>query len=176
MAARLAVGTIAVLPLSMLVLLPNRGLILRFADMTSLQEVSARDRVEIWHDTLRLIADYKWSGCGLGAYERGLYRYQTVAPVNTIDFAHNDYLQIIAELGMPGSLLVLVLAGWIAMRALAVVLWRRDGRNWELAIGLFASLVALGLHSLADFNLYIPSNALAFAWISGVAVSPGLRR
>jgi hypothetical protein len=69
-----------------------------------------------------------------------------------------------------------ILAGWVVARTLGVVLRRRGARNWELAVGLFASLVTIGLHSLADFNLYIPANALAFAWLSGVAASPALRR
>ncbi len=164
------------LPLSMLVLLPTRELVLRFADMASTQELSKDDRVGIWHDTLHFISAYKWTGCGLGAYEHGFYRYQTTAPVNTVDFAHNDYLQILAELGVPGAVMAGILAGWVVARTLGVVLWRRGARNWELAVGLFASLVTIGLHSLADFNLYIPANALAFAWLSGVAASPALRR
>jgi hypothetical protein len=164
------------LPLSILILLPTRELILRFADMASTEEVSTADHVQIWRDTMHVIGAYKWTGCGLGAFEHGFYRHQTAAPVNTVDFAHNDSLQILAELGIPGGVLAGVLAGWIAASTLAVVLWRRGARNWELAIGLFASLVTVAVHSLADFNLYIPANALAFAWLSGVAVSPGLRR
>jgi O-antigen ligase len=164
------------LPILMLVLLPTRELVLRFADMASTQELSKDDRIGIWQDTLQFISAYKWTGCGLGAYEHGFYRYQTTAPVNTVDFAHNDYLQILAELGIPGTAMAGILAGWVVARPLGVVLWRRGARNWELAVGLFASLVTIGLHSLADFNLYIPANALALAWLSGIAVSPGLRR
>ncbi len=144
--------------------------------MASSQEVSRDDRVKIWRDTLRYTGDFKWTGSGLGAFEHGFFRYQTVAPVNTVDFAHNDYLQILAELGIPGSLLVGILAGWIGATTVAVVVWRRSARNWELAVGLLASLVTVAVHSLADFNLYIPANALAFAWLGGVAASPGLWR
>jgi hypothetical protein len=39
---------------------------------------------------------------------------------------------------------------------------------------LVGALLAIGLHSLVDFNLYIPANALAVAWLAGLAVSPGL--
>ena len=40
-------------------------------------------------------------------------------------------------------------------------------------MGLIGALVAIGLHSLVDFNLYIPANALAVAWLlSGLSVSP----
>ncbi|MBE0658985.1 MAG: O-antigen ligase domain-containing protein, partial [Bryobacteraceae bacterium] len=35
-------------------------------------------------------------------------------------------------------------------------------------------LAAMTLHSLVDFNLYIPANALALAWIAGLATSEGL--
>jgi O-antigen ligase len=164
------------LPLSLLILVPTPQLVLRFADLASTQDLSEDTRAEIWRDTLQLITAYKWTGCGLGAYEHGLYRYQTAAPLYTVDFAHNDYLQILAELGIPGGVLVGGLAAWIAWRTLSVVLWRRGARNWELAVGLFASLATVGLHSLGDFNLYIPANALAFAWLSGAAVSRGLQR
>jgi len=55
------------------------------------------------------------------------------------------------------------------------VLYRRGRSNWELAVGLLGVFVAIGLHSLADFNLYIPANALALAWLGGLAVSPAVR-
>lgn len=159
-----------------LALLPTQELVLRFADLAATEEVGKDTRVEIWQDTLLMTSDYKWAGCGLGAYEQCLYRYKTTAPVNTVDFAHNDYLQIFAELGVIGSALVAGLAGWILWRLLSVVLWMRGAENWHMAVGLFGAVVMLGMHSMADFNLYIPANAAAFAWLAGVAVSPGLRR
>jgi hypothetical protein len=51
----------------------------------------------------------------------------------------------------------------------------RGSRNWELAVGLLGALFAIALHSLVDFNLYIPANALTVAWLCGIADSPGLR-
>jgi hypothetical protein len=51
----------------------------------------------------------------------------------------------------------------------------RASRNWELAVGLLGALFAIGVHSLTDFNLYIPANALTLAWLSGMADSLGLR-
>jgi hypothetical protein len=32
----------------------------------------------------------------------------------------------------------------------------------------------MGAHSLVDFNLYIPANALVLAWILGMATAPAL--
>jgi putative inorganic carbon (HCO3(-)) transporter len=159
------------IPLGLLVFLPTRDLVLRFAELTATPEVSKDTRVQIWSDTLGVVAAYPWTGCGLGAYEHGLYRFKTVAPTNTVDFAHNDYLQILAELGLPGMLLVAVLGGWILKRTLTLVVSTRGGANWELAVGLLGALLTFGLHSLAEFNLFIPANTLALAWLCGVATS-----
>jgi O-antigen ligase len=163
-------------PLSILFFLPTRELILRFADLAATEEISKDTRVQIWNDTGKLIDAYRWTGCGLGAYERGLYRFKTAAPVNRVDFAHNDYLQMLSELGIIGAMLVGLLGTWVLWRTLLVVLFMRGQPNWEMAVGLLGAFLAIGLHSLADFNLYIPANALALAWLAGVAVSPGLRR
>jgi O-antigen ligase len=126
-------------------------------------------RVQIWTDTLHVIAAYRWTGCGLGAYERGIYGFKTVAPTNTLDYAHNDYLQIAAELGIPGMLLLAALALWVLGRTLRVVIFMRGSPNWYLACGLLGAFLAIAVHSLADFNLYVPANALAFAWLAGLS-------
>jgi O-antigen ligase len=159
------------IPLMLFAFLPTRDLILRFADLTATPEISKDTRVEIWSDTLHVVAAYPWTGCGLGAYEHGFYRFKTVAPTNTVDFAHNDYLQILAELGLPGLLLAAVLGGWILKRTLTLVVTLRGGANWELAVGLLGAFLTFGLHSLAEFNLFIPANALALAWLAGIATS-----
>ncbi len=161
----------AAVPLLILASLSSRQLILRFAELTATKQISQDERAHIWRDTLHVIAAYPITGCGLGAYERGLYRFKTVAPVNTVDYAHNDYLQILAELGIPGFLLFAAFLVWILRRALAAISLPRTAPSWELAVGILASLLALGLHSLADFNLYIPANALALAWLAGIVSS-----
>src|ERR1019366_5439924 len=52
------------------VMLPPGPLIVRFATVSSLGDISADMRVAIWSQTQHLIAAYPWSGCGLGAYEQ----------------------------------------------------------------------------------------------------------
>ncbi len=51
----------------------------------------------------------------------------------------------------------------------------QDTSHRELSIGLLGAFCAIALHSLTDFNLYIPANALAVAWLGGLAISPILR-
>ncbi len=162
------------LPLCLLLMLPTRELKQRFAYMAASEDVNTDTRVAIWRDTVQLVAAEKWTGTGLGAYERGLYRFKTAKPTNTVDFAHNDYLQVLAELGIPGVLLMAGLVAWVFRGPVRVAFGSRESRNWTLAVGLLGSLVAISIHSLTDFNLYIPANGLALAWLSGLATSAGL--
>ena len=167
------VGALAV-PLLIATFLPTRELVLRFADLAATEEISRDDRIQIWQDTSKVIAAYAWTGTGLGAYERGLYRYKRVAPTRTVDFAHNDYLQVLAEVGIAGSIPIAIFVVAIFSPLVSSVFRQRRWRNWEWSAGLLGALLAMAVHSLADFNLYIPANALVFAWLSGLAASPGL--
>ncbi len=158
----------------MLVFLPTDELIGRFAELAQTEDVSQDTRAQIWRDTGKLVAAYPVFGAGLGSYEVALLKYKTAAPDNTVDFAHNDYLQVLAETGFAGLALALGLAGFVFWRVVRVVRWERGRKNWWLAVGLTGGLAAMALHSLVDFNLYIPANALALAWLAGLATSDGL--
>ncbi len=162
-----------VLPLGVFALFSTNAMVLRFADTPGPGEMTADGRMQIWTEAIRLIGAYKWTGTGLGTFEQGLYPIRHLAPDFTFDFAHNDYLQILAELGLIGGLLAIALALRVLWKPISVIL-ESNSRHRALAVGLVGALLAIGLHSLVDFNLYIPANALAVAWLAGLAVSPGL--
>jgi O-antigen ligase len=159
-------------PLFILAFLSPVQAILRFA---APDQLAGDGRMGIWKDTLHLIAAYPWTGCGIGAFKAGLFPFRTFAPAYTVDYAHNDYLQIVAELGWPGAALAGALAVWIFWCAVRAAISRRGHPNWELAVGILGALIALGLHSLTDFNLYVPANALVLAWLAGIVVSPAVQ-
>ena len=91
------------------IFLPTDQLIGRFATMATTQEPSEDTRKQIWQESLPLIAAYPITGCGLGAYESCFLAYKKVAPGYTVDFAHNDYLHVMAEFGLPAFALLLTL-------------------------------------------------------------------
>ncbi len=155
--------------------LPTDELILRFGSVINTQNVSGETRISLWRDTRKLIAAYPVTGSGLGTYESALLRFKTVAPMNTADYAHNDYLQAAAELGIAAAAAGLVWVLLIFARAARAALSPDTGPNRYLALGLTGALTAILIHSLVDFNLYIPANAMVFAWICGIAASGALR-
>ncbi len=147
----------------LLIYLPNDQLIARFAEPHPL------DRVEVWRQTLPMVPDYLLTGCGLGAYESAFMKYKRTTATVTDSYVHNDYLQYLVELGLPGFVcgLVLVLAALRA--AVRAACHHSSPAGRALGAACLASMIALLLHSIVDFNSYIPSNAFAFAWVAGLA-------
>ncbi len=152
-----------------LVYLPGERVVKRFSDLAATQEVPAATQAQIWRDTKALIKAYPLFGCGLGGYESCFMRYKSVAPAVTVDYAHNDYLQVLAELGAFGMAAGVLFIGrllWLAMRG---ALYARSIDERYLAIACAASMMAMLLHSVVDFDMYVPANAMVFAWVAGIA-------
>jgi O-antigen ligase len=85
------------------------------------------------------------------------------------DKAHNDWLEMLFELGWPAALLWFGTLAGFAMRCLVGVFRRHRDQTYP-GIG-FSACVVVGLHSLVDFSLQIPAVALTFSMLLGVGVS-----
>ena len=115
-------------------------------------------------------------GAGWGSYGAVFPRFQPVAIDGYAEHAHADYAQMLFE----GGIFSLVLAAaflWLATGR-AVLLVRTASRNAELnAEAMAAALCGLGLlgllvHSLVEFNMHIPANAIVGALLAGAYLRP----
>ena len=97
-----AIGALTVAFLLVFIFLPPNELVQAFRRAVS--EGTGEGRWPIWKDTLHLITDYPFFGCGMGGYFAGLLRYQTAELASPWTHAHNDYLQLLSELGIVGFL------------------------------------------------------------------------
>jgi O-antigen ligase len=165
------VAALGLVILAAFVFLPPDQLIARFADMLNNTDREA-SRSKIWSDAIPLIRDFPIMGCGLGAFESCFHRYNVAAPNFRVDFAHNDYLQLLAELGLVGFLPLAVLASAAFVASIRRAILRASEESGLIALACAGSLTAIAIHSLADFNLYIPANAIAVSWIGGMALRP----
>jgi O-antigen ligase/tetratricopeptide (TPR) repeat protein len=167
----LALVCMTALFLFVFIFVPPDELVNRFSGVLSDQQPAGEGRVPIGEDTLRLIAAYPLLGSGLGTYGTAFLKYQTSVVDFVFTCAHNDYLQLTAELGIVGFLL-LVATGLPVLTTTFRAASSRAGPDLRwLGTGCLGAFSAIALHSLADFNLYIPANALLLAWISGIAAS-----
>ena len=169
----LAGGLVLCLALLAFIYLPPDQLIERFGKLWDGDELTTEGRLYIWEEALPLLKSYALSGCGLGGFESVFSQYQRSVTDRKVDFAHNDYLQYLVELGAIGFLIAAILIGCIFVRG-----WRERNMDEEseehaLAIGCIASLAAILIHSFVDFNLYVPANAMTMAWILGITAGLG---
>jgi O-antigen ligase len=147
----------------------------RWLQMASRPELAFGDREKMVLDSLRMSRDHLAYGVGLGAFETSYPPYQSVVTDLTIDYAHNDYLQFVAEAGIWGWILApisITMFLLLAFRHLPSRLCHQS--NW-LQFGAAVGICGLLVHSLSEFNLHIPANATWFAFLAGLATLPAAR-
>lgn len=89
-----------------------------------------------------------------------------------VDYAHNSYLELAVEGGIPALLLSLALVGMAVGICIAALFSRARGTSFAIAAIAGAALVAG--HSMADFSLQIPAVAVTFMLMLGVASAQSL--
>ena len=134
------------------------------------KESFSTSRGGIWRDTITMIRANPLIGVGLGAYGTAFNIYTKRDGSVRVPQAHNDYLQIVADCGIVGGLIAL----WfliVVFRTVGRGLKARDPLLAGLALASGAGIFGILVHSLFDFNLQIPSNALLFLVLVAMASS-----
>ena len=132
------------------------------------KESSIQTRSEIWSTTGAAISDYGFSGSGLGTFEKVYRLYENPDTVDPtfVNHAHNDYLEFVFELGLPGLILITMFLWWWGRRVRAA--WRRDGSVYARAASIASA--AILIHSLVDFPLRTAAISAVFAMCLGMMV------
>lgn len=121
-----------------------------------------------------LVAAFPLFGTGAGTFEFAFARYRTPGIPGFYDYAHNDYLQLLTETGLPGLVLALLPVG---LYAAAVLRSRRRASRfadhgppppWPV----YGALAAVALHELFDFGLQMPALAYLVALVAGAFAPP----
>ncbi|HET7108867.1 MAG TPA: O-antigen ligase family protein [Candidatus Acidoferrum sp.] len=125
-------------------------------------DVSMDKRASMRHDTWRIFLDHPGLGTGLGTIQLVFPPYESLYDAKIVNHAHNDYLEALAETGVPGALCCL---WFLAILFVESIKGLKDlGGSFGAALNLSGLVGCCGLlvHSLVDFNLHIPANALLF--------------
>lgn len=127
-------------------------------------EESLQERLTVPLTSLPLVWQKPLLGWGGGSYA---VVYPQIKPPDVFggwwDHAHNDYVQVAVDAGLIG------LALWVSIGL--YTLWRlwpllSDGNHpvdRGVAVAALMALVCLGLHSVVDFNMHIPANAMTLS-------------
>jgi O-antigen ligase len=141
----------------------------RMEESVNTGQVKLDLRRDMWTAAERMWLDHFWWGVGPAHYDYRFREYRSERVQARPDRAHNDYLNLLADWGATGGLIVL--AGMAAFGAGLARTWRHVRRaendfgsgmsnRFAFFLGATAGLLALAAHSFVDFNLHIPANAI----------------
>ena len=142
-----------------------------------LEEVNSR--VLFWKPAVTMWQKNFWTGVGPNHYDWRFREHRHWQAQNRPLYTHNDYLNTLADYGTIGGVIVgtgLILLAWGVFRS-----WKYVRRANEIAtkpsnrsaavLGSAIGLLAIALHSAADFNMHIPANALIAVILMAVLTS-----
>jgi O-antigen ligase len=127
-------------------------------------------RRELWQTTMQMVKDHPLLGVGLGAYQFAYTRYDQGSGVSRVEQAHNDYLQIIADTGLLGALVMLAFLVLLFARSFAA-LQTRDLTQRAITLGALAGCFGIAVHSFVEFNLQVTNNAQLFLALAVLATT-----
>jgi len=130
---------------------------------------AAADRFELYDLTADLISQRPFSGAGLGSFMDVFATIRPVGMVQTWNAAHNVYLELALELGLPAALAWLTGLIWLVCRSFHGLAHRR--RTWLICALSFSTSVLIGAHSLVDFSTQIPAVSVWWSVLLGLGVS-----
>jgi len=132
---------------------------------------SANVRLAIWRNTLTLLKSHPFTGVGLAGF-RSYY------PATTIDgivdkgsmrlglqhyYAHNDYIQLLVELGVVFGILLVWGLFIVAKYLLQLLAPGSDTGQRLIGITTLGGILGLGVNALFSFPLYSPVPPLMLA-------------
>lgn len=143
-------------------------------------------RIEIWQAALNQHAQSPLIGAGARMFYDGSIRYRTEklsSHAGEALFAHNEYLQILADYGWIGfCLLALVILahlwnGLSFIRWFTVHRFLQTGRilsnNLALCLGALAAVTAMLVHAAFEFQFHVAIPVLTGALLLGLLANPG---
>lgn len=132
--------------------------------------LDAGSRLTMWNAATRMWRDHPWAGVGPAHFDYRFREYRPEMMQARPDRVHNDYLNLLVDWGVVGGVIVLTGIGifvfslrktWPHVRREENDFGSGQSNRFAFFLGAMSGLMALAVHSIFDFNLHIPANALA---------------
>ena len=167
----LALGVFLVIVIGLLAWLGGGELTSRMASIhtEARRELSGGMRMGINRDGLKMFARKALLGWGLGVFPDVYPQYRSFYTNFFVNEAHDDYLQLLVEMGA---------LGFATMQWFLLTLYRSaikklgkwpEDTNGAVALAAVLGVTGILIHSFVDFNLQIPANAALFYVLCVVA-------
>lgn len=130
------------------------------------------NRLHIWSVTLDVIRDNLPFGTGIGAYGAAYPGFDSFNGIERVEQAHNDYLQVLSDMGVVGVILGAFFLFILFRTGLRNAQTRNTFRR-GVAVGSLAGVFAILVHSLFDFVLHTTAISLLFLAVVALVVQSG---
>lgn len=172
----LAIGAFAVVLVSLLAWLGGKELTTRVTSISTEArgEISGGMRLSIDRDAFQMFRHRPILGWGIGTFPVVYPQFRSFYTNFFVNEAHNDYLQLLSEMGLLGFGTMLWFLSVLFRRVRdKISKWPTDVSG---AVTLACALGVIGIlvHSLIDFNLQIPANAALYYVFCTIAAAPPL--
>ncbi|NTW88066.1 MAG: O-antigen ligase family protein [Desulfobulbaceae bacterium] len=143
---------------------------------------SGAHRLTIYLASLPMFWDHWLTGIGIGSYALLSPLYLKGFPTNILyDRVHNEYLELLIELGLPAAIL---LFGWILIGVLKLLVGLSlrqkhqeiDLNRRVLGTAAFCGVAGFLIHGLADFGWRLPVNLVYCATLLAICVCSQMQR
>lgn len=136
------------------------------------KEQSIVERFELWKRALDVIEAKPLTGTGINTYNVAHEKYDKEKNWRVRGYyAHNGYLQMTAEIGIPGILFFLTFLVFFFRKAFSSLLRIRGTSEEYERLGLIAALMAFLIYAVADNNLQSPPSLMFFWYSAGVLMA-----
>jgi hypothetical protein len=122
-------------------------------------------RLPLWRAALRIYDTQPLHGTGAGTYQLYYFRYRGKS--GYVTDAHSLYLQSLAELGIVGFVLILI----VVLGILTGLARRIRGPDRALYAALFAVTLAWAIHQALDWDWQMPAVTLGVFMLAGLALA-----
>ncbi len=164
-AIRVTIGGVVILCLATIILLIRTPI-----EPEAAGRLSILMRPTIFHNTVQAALANLPFGTGIGTFPLVYPAFENPALVTAtfVNHAHDDYLEMFLETGLPGVVLILLFGWWWLARVRQA--WQGTGEQALFACAGSIASAAILVHSLVDYPLRTSAVAALFALACGLMV------
>ena len=164
-----ALGIALLLCLVLLAAIPRNVLVHQDAEK---KEQSIVERFELWKRALDVIKAKPWTGTGINTYNAAHGKYDKEKNWRVRGYyAHNGYLQLTAEIGLPGIFFFLLFLFMFFRKVLGGLGAIRGSPEEYTRLGLLTGLLAFLIYAACDNNLQSPPSLMFFWFSAGILMA-----
>ncbi len=131
-------------------------------------------RLELWSRTFYAIQDFPFTGMGMGTFGDVipvLYPLFLISPDSKVYHAHDEFLQVAVDLGLPGLVAFISIYVMVVGSLTHMLMQDRDAFRQAVALGVQVGLISHAVYGLTDAVLLGAKPGLVWWALLGLASS-----